>query len=294
MSLNMQRYPASPTGKVKHCFLSAERFRPDVEYVPHFYFEAKIDFADVRSGLRDTQSVSNAMHICPLYEEALWTEDMVLAVDPTSIRTPVPQQAKLRPLPEFLDAGSIAQAETRYLHYLMRSFKMRFHRNFALNIYSGPGETLADFTVRCIELLSGPFRQDLDNLHDVFERRIGQIKGKCLKPNEWGELDPQHRASQLKSILHKFSERIAQLFLSAELNLKLVPSAPPPDSSDQLELEERLHSLELEALRAIDRLSSVYQEKVRNIDEYIVHPNLKDIYLVRTCILWMPAEEQSR
>ena len=41
--------------------------------------------------------------------------------------------------------------------------------------------------------------------------------------------------------------------------------------------------------RDIGRLLNSYQEKVRNIDEYIIHPGLKDLHLVRRCILWMPA-----
>jgi hypothetical protein len=33
---------------------------------------------------------------------------------------------------------------------------------------------------------------------------------------------------------------------------------------------------------------------VTNIDEYIIHPNPRDLHLVRTCILWMPAEAWGR
>ena len=57
-----------------------------------------------------------------------------------------------------------------------------------------------------------------------------------------------------------------------------------------LEMEERLLSLELEAQHAIAGLwRFLYREKARSVDEYILHPNLKDIHLVRSCILWMPA-----
>jgi hypothetical protein len=290
----MQRYPVSAPGKIKHCFLSTEQFKLDVEYVPCLYFEAKIDFADIRSGFHEIRSITKAVDICSIDEEAQWTEDMVRDVDPARVVAPIPQEARLRPLPAPVDVDSIAQAETHFLHYLLRYFKMRIYRNFDLNLYSGPGEILEDFTVRCIEMLSEPFRQDLDILHEVFERKLEQIKGKHLKLNEWGELDPPHRASQLKSILHRFSERLAQLFLSAGLSSRPESSAPPRDNPAKLELEDRLHSLETEALHATHQLANIYQERARNIDEYIVHPNLKDIHLVRTCILWMPAQEHLR
>ena len=56
------------------------------------------------------------------------------------------------------------------------------------------------------------------------------------------------------------------------------------------ELEEQLFSLELEAQYEIHKLLSSYGEKAQTIDEYIIHPNLKDIHFVRSCILWMPVK----
>jgi hypothetical protein len=54
------------------------------------------------------------------------------------------------------------------------------------------------------------------------------------------------------------------------------------------ELEERLRSLEVEARQAIKNLQESYQEQSQALDEYILHPNPKDIHFVRSCILWMP------
>jgi hypothetical protein len=294
-ALNMQRDPAIPPGKIKHYYLRSTRQSGRVvEYVAHLYFEAKIDFADVRSGLRETCSVSNAVGIYPFDEEALWIEDMVRGVEPSSIRASAPRQVRLHPLPEYVDADAIARAETRYLQYLLRYFKRRIYRNFVLNVYSSSDETAEDFMARCLEMFSEPFRLELDNLREVFKRRLEQVKERYQKLIDWGEFDPPRRSSPFQSILHKASERIEKIFLRAELNLKPMPSIPVHANPSKFELEERLHSLEMEAYEAIGRLLSAYQEKVRNIDEYIVHPNLKDVHLVRTCILWMPDEAHER
>ena len=287
----MQRHPARSAVKLKHYFLPTEPLKSDVEYVPRYYFEAKIDFADVRSGLRKTCSVSKAVDIFPIEEDALWTEDMVWAVNPAMIRTQVPQHARLSVLPEFVDAPAVGKAETQFLRYLLRYIKIRVYRNFALNVYSGPGENLEEFTARCVDLLTGSFRQDLDKLYEVFDRSLEQIKGKYLKTREWTDFDPPQRALQLNSTLRRSSERIAQLFLRADLNLKPITPGPSWSSPVKLDLEERLHLLEGNAHHAIGQLLGAWQDKVRNIDEYIVHPNLKDIDLIRTCILWMPDSE---
>jgi hypothetical protein len=89
------------------------------------------------------------------------------------------------------------------------------------------------------------------------------------------------------------SERIAQLFLGAELTLDSESYIPPQNVTAKSELEDRLNLLEAEARQTIARLVAAYQENARNIDEYIVHPSLRDIHLVRSCILWMPAEESA-
>ncbi len=292
--MDNQRYPANAPTKIKHCYLKlSEPSCASAEYVPRFYFEVKIDFADVRSGVRETFSVSNAIHIIPFDEETLWTKDMVTDVDPVQVQTSAPEHIVLGRLPEFVDAAFIALAETQYLQYLLRYFRLRIYRNFALNLYSHSGQSLEDFTARCLDMLAEPFGHDLDNLHEVFERKIEQVKGKYIKLKELGEFDIPRPGMQFKSILHEVSERIAQMFVSSGLNLNPEGPAPIHPDTHQPELAERLDSLEAEARQSIQQLQITYRDKVRNIDEYTVHPNLKDIHLVRSCILWVPALESA-
>ena len=288
MSLIVQRHPPSLAQTPKHCFLVAEPLDADTEYVPRFCFEAKIDFADVRSGLRETCGVCSAVDLTPLDEEILWTEDMVWSIDPARIQSDPPPQGRVSALPEFIDVHAVAQAETHFVRYLLRYFKLRIYRNFALNVYSNSTEKLPDFTARCRDLLGESFRHDLDALHDVFDRNHEQIKGKYLGTTEWEGSDSSSPSSQLKSILHRSSERIAQMFLRAELDLGPPLPAPSCGCSTGLEMEERLCSLEADAYRAIGRLLATWQDKAYNIDEYVVHPSLKDVHLSRTRILWMP------
>ncbi len=285
----MQPHTPTPASRLKHCFLTGGvSFGAGTEYAPRLYFEAKIDFADVRSGLRETCSVCSAVDMFPLDEGVLWTEDMVRPVDPAQIHSEPPREAKFHAIPDFLDAQAVALAETQYLHFLLRYFKVRIYRNFTLNVYSGPAESLSDFTVRCRELLRESFRKELDRLQEVFVRSIEQIRGKYLKTSRWEEYDSPSRSLQLKDIVHQSLDRIAQLFLQAELDLGSCSPAPACRCAARLELEERLCSLEEDAYRAIGRLVATWQDRVRNIDEYIVRPNLKDIHLARTRILWVP------
>jgi hypothetical protein len=278
-----------------HLTLKVPRPAEVQEYVPRIYFEARIDMSDVRSGFRDTYSLNKALEIHPMEGDAMWTPDMAVAVDASLIERGLPQGGRSRELPDYLDAALLSKLETLFLAYLMRYFEVRIFRNFALNLYSGPGESLEDFKLRCLDNLGEAFRKDLDGLHEVLVRKLEQLREKDLRESagltSTLDFDIAKIDSQVKSRIHEVSESITNLFLKTALSLNSnqdSPSYPSPET----EFDQRLSLLETETRHEIQSLINLYQDKLQTIDEYVVHPNLKDIHLVRTCILWMPAEAQ--
>jgi hypothetical protein len=295
MSLNLQRFnsQAGTVAGVKQLFLAAaEGCGTDLEYVPRFYCEAKIDFADVRSGLRQTCSVSRALEIYPVDDDTLWTEDMVWTVDPSRVQSEPSVPARMRSLPAFVKGSVLPNIEACFLSYLLRNFEVRLFRSFALSIYSRFDESRDDFILQCMELLSEPFRSEMDGLRDVFNRRLEMLKEKYLGKLVWDEMDPQTNKSLYFSKLHDLSEWLADIFLRTEFSLDSVPREPSPPLIDHREFQEKLKSIESEAVQSIARILHQYREKACNIDEYIIRPNLKDVRLVRTCVLWMPVKDQ--
>jgi hypothetical protein len=287
MPLNLQK-PHSGD-KVKHLFLATEDpGAPGIEHFPYLYVEARIDFSDVRTGFRETVSLSKALEIYSNTADLLWIDDMVRDVDPQKVQSSVPDTVRLGTLPAFVDPNFISRMETQIIQYLLRSFVKRIYRNSYLNAYSFSGESRAEFAGRCLELLDGPKREELDLLREVFNRRLSQINEKYLGVHESDELEQARAESRDKNIFSHYSERIAQLFLlRSELLMNPVPGIIHNFTGVQ-ELEERLLSLESEAQQAITKLMDSYEEKARALDEYILHPNLRDIHFARSCILWIP------
>ncbi len=291
MSLNQQAFPAPPenSDRIRQLYL-----RPDVpgaeqNYVPRFYLEAKIDFADVRSGCHLTRGMNQVLEMIPFDGDLLWTRDMVRSVDQETLLTTPPPEARLGRLPEFVTAGLMRRIETSYVSYLLRHAELRIFRNFALNAYSHPEESREDFQTRCLEMLNEAFRADIDSLHEVVNRRLERIEERYLVQDQTGEFEWDRRVTQARSRLHAVTESITELFLETELTLcddsveRRLPDPARPD------MEQRLDMLETDIKLEIRRLLNSYQEKLKNIDEYVIHPNFRDIHLVRTCILWMPA-----
>ncbi len=297
MSLNLKKHSSQPTDALRSLYLTPEYPGPsETEYFPHFYVEARIDFNDVRTGFRETVSLSKALEIHSNEAELSWVEDMVRDVDLQKTSLSRPDSIRISPLPSFVDSNFLSRMETKFVQYLLRSFVAKVHRNYALNIYSFAGETRGDFVRRCRELLDEAKRKELDLLHDVFKRKLEQTKEKYLLSSEPLGLDLVDEPlglelakaeSQNKSIFFRYSERIDEHFLRGEVQPDFNPDANR-DTSEINELEERLMSLELEAQVEIKKLQDSYGEKVQNLDEYKLHPNPKAIHFVRSGILWMP------
>ncbi len=288
MSMKSKKHLPQPTDILRTLYLKPEDSgQPENEYFPFFYVEVRIDFNDVRTQLRETASLSKALEIYSNDAELLWVEDMIRDVDLQKTTISLPGSVRLTPLPGFVDANFLSRMETKFVQYLLKSFAATVYRNYALNIYSFAGETHSDFARRCRELLDGPKRRELDLLHDVFKRRLEQTKEKYLLLDEPLGLELAKTESHNKSIFFQYSERIDEHFLRGEVQ----PGYSPEEirySPEMQELEERLMSLELEALQEIKKLQDSYKEKVGNLDEYKLHPNPKDIHFVRSGILWMP------
>ena len=280
----------SASNSVKYLFWAIEAAQgTSVEYVPYFYIEARIDFNDVRTGFSSMISLSKAIELHSFSADLPLVEDMVRDIDLQNTSSAMPDSARLSRLPDFVDDAFMSQMESQFVRYLLNSFKSRVYRNFELDVYSNAGESLSGFTARCMELLDGARRRDSDNLHEVYNRKLGQIEQKYLNESSLDDFEVARTASRNRDIFSDYLERIAQLFLQSKpvLNPDENGSQKTPSS---LELEERLMSLAVEAKEVIAELWDSYEEKARSVDEYILHPNLKDIHIVRSCILWMPVK----
>lgn len=288
MAPNSGQSSTCRTDRVKNLYLVPEGPETScAEYGPYFYAEIRIDFGDVRTGFQNTVSLCKALDIHAHHADAYWVDDMIHEVDPRRIQGLPPDSAGQLRLPEFVDGAFIARMETQYMQYLLRSCEARIYRNFELSAYSGFGESRDDFIARCRDMLEVPMRRALDQLRDRFNRRLEQLKEKYVSSDVSRGMDMPQAESRNRDIYGHYAERIATLFLKGDPGDN-VTAAMADAARSMPELEERVTGLEREARRAVIELRESFEEKSRLLDEYILHPNLKDIHFVRSGILWMP------
>jgi hypothetical protein len=291
MSLNAQPFAVPPehSARVKQFYWHSATPADGRDFAPHYFFEARIDYSDVRSGYHVTSGWNSVLDLNPWEDDLPLTRDMVRNVDPKAVLPSRPDQVRLQALPGFVTEELLCRLESQYLSFLLRHAEISLRRNYALNIYSLPGETPDEFQARCLESFSESFRGELDAMREVVNRRLERIEQKYAGRDRVGEFDNDRRMSQVRSRLHTMAESIVGLFLETELSLAPVEvrNAVSSDPS-RPDFEQSLESLEGDVRRDINRLLNSYQDQIRNIDEYICHPGLKDLHLVRKGILWMP------
>jgi hypothetical protein len=275
--------------KIRHLYLQPAGNAAGIsDYFPHYYCEAKVDIDDVRSGFHENCSVSGALRILPVDGDVVWTSDMLWGVDPSLLQPDPPEGTRLHPMPPYVNENLLAQVEMQFVLCWMRHMRARFYRNSALTVYSTAGETLADFAGRCLEVAEEPFRRDLDAAHETFNRRLELIRERFGKEIAPDELNSAGIALRMRDRIRAVSEAVDRLFLDTGLASESTQSLGCDRGEPHSDLEEKLASVHAEVCRLIRGLSDAYREKARCIDEYAVHPGLKDIHIVRTCILWMP------
>lgn len=271
---NLFRVPENPT--------EGERV-----FEPFMLLEARIDFNDVRTGFRERYTTSRVVTIPEGGEEPVWDENGLPRLSPEELEKDPPENAVFKNLPEHADASLITWIELRFIQYLLRTFSARIYRNYYLGIYSLSGESQADFIIRCIELIQGPMHREFDSMLEIFERKLERLQQKYLHEDHAEDFDRIERDSGHRELFNFVSERIAALFLRTEFSIQRLQRPTGPVSHVH-EFEERLHALHFEAQESVTKILDFYEEKVKSVDEYILHPTLKDLYLVRSFILWMP------
>jgi len=258
------------------------------EYIPRLYLQAKIDFSDVRTGFRETFSVHRTVAMPSKKLEPVWDDDAVLDINPEKLGTNAPERISFASVPEYLDAQFISWVETQFIQYLFRHFSIKVHRNYNLDVYSFSGESRNDFIIRCLDLSKGSMHREFDSLHGVFIRKLERLRQKYLGVVEDSEeLEGHNVDSKNRELFNWITERISALFLRTEFSIQRV-SRPSGNVSQMHELEERLQSLHFDAQEVVTKILDSYEEKVKYVDEYILHPTMKDIHFVSSCILWMP------
>ncbi len=248
-------------------------------------FDVRLDYRDVRSGVRG--GASHTLAAPPLVDSDLeWTEDMVQVVSESDLVEVEP------PGPARWPHGS----EDQMQRFLLRSFRLGIWRNADLGIYSQPGETREDFRRRCIELLSDEQHAALQDLRQVYLRRILELEQRVLDSLEhpiWEGEQIDRRALEIRDAFSEIRETLSRYLLTPPGEDLTIPEGAGWRNKLDVESRERVEKFWMDLLPVWNRVRGRLLWRAGQIESYQVSLNHSDIDILPRGFLWPPAPAEA-
>ncbi|GAB4220031.1 MAG: hypothetical protein Kow001_00030 [Acidobacteriota bacterium] len=244
-------------------------------------FDVRLDYLDVRSGARGRASLTLAAP--PLVDPELeWTEDLVETAPEAELVEIVP------PGPASWPGGS----EDQMRRFLLRCFRLGIWRNSALGVYSVPGETREDFLRRCIELLSDEQDKALQDIRQVYLRRILELEQRALDSLEhplWEGEQVDRRAVDIRDAFSEIREIFSRYLQTPPGADLAVPDVSGWGEKLDVECRERMEKLWMDLLPILNRIRGRLLWRAGQIEPYTMSLNHSSIDIQPRGFLWPPA-----
>lgn len=240
-------------------------------------FDVRLDFQDVRSGYRGSESgLYYAENLAD--SELDWTPDMVRATEWAilqEISAPAPLQWP-------------AEADGRIKRFFLKYYRTTILRNRELNLYSQPSESKKEFIQRTAEHLLEERRSTLAQIRDLFLRRFLEAEQKSLATLEAGEWGPEQSpqvAARIRDAFSEIRDQFSQCFLRDDWQ-QLQPEDLDWGQELDVESQERLEQLRQEFINLYNKASATLFQRADNVDSYDVTLSHSDIDVVSRAFFW--------
>lgn len=240
-------------------------------------FDVRFDYQDVRSGYQGMHwSVFAAPPLADF--ELDWTPDMVEQVDSgelQEIETPRP-------------VDWLAASEVQMRRFQLRYFRVQIYWNPGLSAYSQPGESRDEFAARCLDRLADRKESDVQQLRDVYLRRILGLRERALSSLEqpgWEFEQRDRRTAEINSAFSLIEDAFGR-FLSTPLSQELPRVDFEWQNRLDVESRERVESLWKDFAGSVGEVRDRLIESARDIEIYAVTLTHSDLEVTPRGFLW--------
>lgn len=261
---------------------------PDAKYTPFLMCDLHYDKFDVRSKIKQTGDIFVAAPFLETNSESVWSPEMILQVDRSRLVPCPPENPAFRKPPFQLTAEFIQKLEEKLLETVQRYHRIEILCNPGLDMYSRNGETRNEFEKRCIDLLEGQAKKEMDSLRKKYDRKYERLVQKIHAiesrfPEDDSLLDGLR--SKYKTLAFDTRESMARLFIDLR-------EAPDYNFSGSVkgedDVEDAMENLYHEAWAEIVDLARRVREQATRVENYEIHLQYGDLGVGQIAILWKP------
>ena len=244
---------------------------------PLILFEVRVDYHDVRSSQSGSEIDTFSAAIVD-DGDLDWTPDMV-------------KRELLEALEETSPPASTEwpeSAQSQITRYFMKHFSRTAWKNASLGLYSGPGESVEDFTRRCLEELSEERRNAVSQIRDVFLHRFLEAEQRVMaqiREQAWDESRLDTRLSEIRDAFSEIRERFSRCFLSETWEPLAREDLTWKQLSD-VEIQERLEALRDELVSQHNSAIDQVKRRLTEIEPHELTLNHGEIVVTPVGFLW--------
>jgi len=267
-------------------------------YRPSVVSSGSVDFYHRRSGARDREELTLAAR--PDASGAIRWDEAVSLAAPVTDGSPE-ADARFEPLPESMNQDrELSAARSDLEDYLYRSRRITLYHATALDAFSNPGESAADFRLRLAQDARERRDREIDRVEERYETKLDRLDERMRRARAAASRYEADAAARKRESIVAIGESVLGAFMgrrstrSASSGLRRIRmSSAAKQRAD--EAEENLDSLmadakelESELQGEIAQITSRWESGALELEEVEVTPRRTDVAVASVAIGWLP------
>ncbi len=298
--------PVLPPGIAQRFLIEREVGQPQLRYEPALLGEARVHFADRKSGV---QHVEEVYHLLPLSDaEADWYSAQDLSAtgfepDRDCLDDPL-AGARFAPLPAA--AGKERSYSSWRKHYadaLYHQRRFELLKSPTFGAISEPGESERDFRIRLRDLARERRDEEKKRLRDKFASKLRTQEERVRKAEQKVERESEQAKSQkMQTWISVGATAMSALFVrgrassvgrattalrSATRGAKEKQDVARAEQDLQAQ-RQRLEELELKLEREIEEVAERFDPLAEELETAVLKPRRTDVQVKRVSLAWVP------
>lgn len=183
--------------------------------------------------------------------------------------------------------------DEKIIRYLEEHRRPQIWRNYAVGMYARPGESRAEFVMRCRETLLVEGNRELGQVREIFLRRFLELEQKLIAATENEEQDPHQKNRKClaaQDLFSKVREELGRWVLCEDYRPLQLTDLAGGLEFDQ-GFDEKLSDLRQELVSAYNRINSDYVRQADEVELYEVSRSYLQIEVLSRGILWAAGDQ---
>ncbi|RMG67170.1 MAG: ATP-binding protein [Calditrichaeota bacterium] len=275
-------------------------------YCPSLLWQAEIEFRDARKNIEHTRALGGVLELDELSPRLPWELSEPFQFAEQALREEPPQPGEFLPFPSGKWSPRLLTSWEKDLKTtLYRTETLALFYHPVLKQYSHPGESEADFRLRCSQQLREKRDQWLEKVREKYARKLERLQGQLLRAQERLEREQTQYRQQTMQTAISFGTALLGAFLGRKAVSRTTLGragtaargiARTRREKEDIErareavarIQEKIQALEAELQQALSEAGEQFGRQAEELKTITVRPRKSAIFVAFLKPVWLP------